>query len=79
VKRWADVTIGTRSMPGQAGPFARFFLQAMQVELPSFAWASTALGMPLLRISAVRARVSMPEMPMMPRAFSQASRCREAR
>jgi len=39
----------------------------------------TAFGMPLLRISAVSARVSMPERPMMPRAFSHWSRCRVAR
>jgi hypothetical protein len=34
--------------------------------------------MPLLRIKAVSARVSMPERPMMPRAFSHWSRCRGA-
>ena len=37
---------------------------------PFFACAMTAFGMPLVRISAVSARVSMPDRPMMPRAFS---------
>ena len=65
------VTLGAlRWKAHHAGPFSW---------LLAFVVAVTAFGMPLSRISAVSARVSMPEMAMMPRAFSQASKCRVAR
>ncbi len=54
-------------MPRQ--PAARAF-RASRSKRPSGSWAMTALGMPRSRISAVSARVSIPPMPMMSRAFS---------
>ena len=71
----AEVTIGTRSMPTRPGQAAASVFSAGRSKAPSSAWTITALGMPFSRMRAVSARVSMPVMPTMPRAFSQVSRC----
>ena len=57
--------------PDQA--LARRFRSSMS-KTPSGACAMTALGMPFSRISAVSARVSMPDRATMPRRFSHWSR-----
>ncbi len=58
-------------MPSMPGHAAASFFSASRSNLPSGAWAMTALGMPFSRMSAVSARVSTPEMPTTPRLFSQ--------
>ena len=50
-------------MPTRPGHSRASFLSAARSNLPSRACAITALGMPLTRISAVSARVSMPAQP----------------
>src|SRR5216683_1593773 len=62
-KRWPEVTIGTRSMPSRPGHSRASSFSPCRSNWPSLAWAITAFGMPLPRISAVSARVSMPERP----------------
>ena len=61
-------------MPTRPGQAAASFFSAARSNLPSGACAITALGMPLTRISAVSARVSMPHSPIMPRLLSQSLR-----
>ncbi len=66
--------------PGaNVGRFTERPVPAATSSLPSGSCAITAFGMPFSRISAVSARVSMPESPMTPRAFSQSLRFLVAR
>ncbi len=75
--RWVSETSLARSMPTRPGQSARHALAASpRSNLPLALWAMTPLGMPLSRMRVVSARVSMPERPMMPRAFSHWSKWR---
>ena len=71
--------MGTRSSPSIEGSAFAAAFSAGRSKLPTASWAITAFCMPPSRISAVSARVSIPEMPVMPRAFSHSSRWRVER
>ena len=62
-----------------AGRAAASRFSASTSKSPSGSCATIPFGMPFSRISAVSARVSMPAMPTMPRAFSHWSKAGVAR